>query len=253
MPRRHPFSAIVPTGNERHNIDAVLASVAFADEVMVVDSFSTDGTAERAAELSARVLQRDYGYSASQKNWAIPQAKHEWILLVDADERVSPELRSEIESILSQERITERSFWIKRKNYFLGKPVRFSGWQGDKVLRLFHRDCRYADKRVHAEIENGAPEGRLKAPLIHHTADSLKAYLPKWDRYSTWKAEMAFAEGVRPNAWHFWVEPAWRFIKHYVVGLGILDGYRGLLISYLEAVSVRQRYRKLRAMRKARS
>ncbi len=253
MPRRHLLSAIVPTGNERHNIDGVLASVAFADERIVVDSFSTDGTAERARELADRFLQREYGYSASQKNWAIPQASHDWVLLLDADERVTPELQAEIENILSREHITERSFWIKRKNYFLGKPVRFSGWQGDKVLRLFRKECRYADKRVHAEIENGAPSGTLRHPLIHHTAETLEAYLPKWNRYSTWKAEMAFARGVKPNAWHFYAEPAWRFFKHYVLRLGILDGYRGLLISYLEAKSVHLRYVKLRRMRRARA
>lgn len=247
-PRKHRLTALVPTGNERHNIDAVLASVAFADERLVVDSFSTDGTAERARAVADRVLQRTYEYSASQKNWAIPQAQNGWVLLVDADERVTPELQAEIEGILAQDVIAERSFWIKRKNHFLGKPVRFSGWQGDKVIRLFRSDCRYEDKRVHAEIENGAPSGRLQHPLIHHTAESLDAYLPKWDRYSTWKAEMALAKGVKPNAWHFWVEPAWRFFKHYIVQLGILDGSIGWTISRLEAQSVRQRYLKLQRM-----
>jgi len=245
---RQALTVIVPTHNERQHIHAVLASVRFADEVLVVDSYSDDGTAEQAEALADRVIQREYEYSASQKNWAIPQAKHEWILLVDADERVGPELQAEIKRVLSQDLIPEHSFWIKRKNFFLGKHIRYSGWQNDRVIRLFRRDCRYADKRVHAEIENGQPIGTLEAALDHYTASSLRAYLPKWDRYSTWKAEMAFERGVRPNMTHFIAEPGWRFFRHLFFQRGILDGPHGLVIAALESVSVFMRYIKLWGM-----
>lgn len=248
---RRPLTVLIPTGNEIAHVDAVLDSVAWADEVLVVDSFSTDGTAEVARRRADRVLQREYGYSASQKNWAIPQAAHEWILLLDADERVTPALRAEIESVLSREELPERSFWIRRDNRFLGARVRFSGWGRDRVVRLFRRDCRYADRRVHAEIENGAPCGTLRAPLVHHAVTDLDAWVRKQDRYSAWKAEMAFARGVRPRAWRFLLEPAWRFLQRFLVQGGILDGPRGWIISAVEARSVWRRYVLLRALWRA--
>jgi glycosyltransferase involved in cell wall biosynthesis len=236
------LTAIVPAYNESHHLPGVLESVRFADEVLVVDSLSTDGSAEIAERMADRVLYREYGNSASQKNWAIPQAKHEWILLLDADERVSPALRAEIEAVLSRESLPEHAFWMRRKNWFLGKRVRFSGWQNDRVVRLFRKECRYADKRVHSEIILNGPVGQLRAPLLHHTARSLEVYLNKWRRYARWKAEDAFARGVRPGAFHFLVKPTWRFFRQYVLQGGALDGRTGLVISMLESSSILLRY-----------
>ena len=135
------LTAIIPTGNEIHNIEAVIASVKFADEILVVDSFSTDGTFEKAQKLAHKVIRREYQYSASQKNWAIPQATHEWVLLVDADERVTPELETEIKEVLNNP-TTHVAYWIGRNNHFMGERVKFSGWRNDKVIRLFKRDDR---------------------------------------------------------------------------------------------------------------
>ena len=129
-----------------------MQSVAWCDEILVVDSFSTDNTVELAKKYTDRIIQSEYINSASQKNRAIPQATHEWILLVDADERVTPELKTEIQKILSSETIPYDAFWIYRRNYFMGKEIKYSGWQRDKVVRLFKRDtCRYEEKHVHAE------------------------------------------------------------------------------------------------------
>ena len=149
------LTVIVPVGNEAHNIREVLDSVSFADEIMVVDSHSTDDTVAIAKEYTDFIIQREYQYSASQKNWAIPQASHDWILLVDADERVTPELRDEIQSILKENPDPDVvAYWIYRMNHFMGKRIRYSGWQNDKVIRFFRKDkCRYEDKMVHAEIE----------------------------------------------------------------------------------------------------
>ena len=125
------LTAIIPTGNEEHNIVDAIKSVAFADEIMVVDSFSSDRTIELAKPLADIILQREYENSASQKNWAIPQAKHNWILLLDADERVTTKLKKEVLSSINSN--TDYSaFWIKRQHYFMGKKVSFSGWQGDE-------------------------------------------------------------------------------------------------------------------------
>ncbi len=169
------ITAIIPTGNEEHNIVDAIKSLNFANEIMVVDSFSTDNTIALAKPLADTILQREYENSASQKNWAIPQAKYEWILLLDADERVTPELKIEVNNIINSH--TEYSgFWIKRQNYFMGKKVRFSGWQGDKVIRLFKRDeCKYENKHVHAEIISSGKIGILKNKLTHNTFISKEA------------------------------------------------------------------------------
>ncbi len=236
------LTAIVPVFNEVHNLRDVLESVRFADEVMVVDSFSTDGSALLAESLADRVVQREYAYSASQKNWAIPQAAHEWILLVDADERVPEALRTEITALLNRESLPEKAFWIQRRNWFLGKRVRFSGWQNDRVIRLFHRDLRYEDKRVHSEIFAPGGVGTLQNELHHNTARSMEAYLEKWKRYARWKAEEAFAKGVKPGFVQFFLEPPFRFWRQYLLQGGILDGWTGLVICGLEGSSVLLRY-----------
>jgi len=132
------LTAIIPTKNEAHNIVEAIQSVDFADEIIIVDSFSTDETLNLAKPRVTKVIQREYENSASQKNWAIPQAKYDWILILDADERVTQSLREEIQQILSNNP-KESGFWIYRNNHFMGKKVRFSGWQGDKVIRLFKK------------------------------------------------------------------------------------------------------------------
>ncbi len=147
------LSVIIPVGNEIHNIKDVINSVKFADEIIVVDSYSNDGTYEEIKKMNVKVLRRKYEYSASQKNWAIPQAKFDWILLVDADERVSLKLKNEIQEKLKLTKNQNSGYWIGRENYFMGKKVNFSGWQNDGVIRLFRKDsCRYEDKYVHAKL-----------------------------------------------------------------------------------------------------
>lgn len=244
-------TAIIPTKNEAHNIDAVLKSVNWCDEIMVVDSFSTDDTLALATKHTDRIIQSEYINSASQKNRAIPLAKYEWILLVDADERVTPELKNEIQNILSREKIDYDAFWIYRKNYFMGKEIKFSGWQRDKVVRLFKRDsCKYEEKHVHAEIITKGKIGKLKNKLIHNTFKDIFHYLEKLDRYSTWSANDAIKKNIRPNLYHFIIKPGFRFFKHYFLNLGFLDGYAGFMISKLSAQSVFMRYVKLYNMRR---
>ena len=246
----HKITAIIPTFNEAHNIDAVLRSVSWCDEILVVDSFSTDTTVEQALTLATRVIQSEYVNSASQKNRAIPQAEHEWILLVDADERVTPELQQEIQHLLQRDSIPCDAYWIFRKNYFMGKEVRFSGWRGDKVIRFFKRDtCRYEEKSVHAEVVTSGKVGTLKHKFIHNTYKDMMHYMVKWDRYTTWSAQDAYQKGVKPGMFHYVIKPAFRFFKHYIIQLGILDGKVGFIISSLNAGSVFMRYVKLDGMR----
>ncbi len=241
------ITAIIPTYNEEHNIKEAIKSVQWADEILIVDSFSTDNTVSLAKELGARVIQREYEHSASQKNWAIPQATYEWIFLLDADERVDKALQQEITSILKQENIEEVAYWIKRRNFFMGSEIKYSGWQGDKVIRLFKRDeCKYENKSVHAEIICNGKVGMLKSKLIHYTFKDIFHYLEKWDRYTTMSAKDRAERGETPNLYHFLVKPAFRFFQDYFLKLGILDGLTGYILCTLSSMSVFMRYLKVR-------
>lgn len=238
------LTAIIPTGNEAHNIAEAIESVRFADEILVVDSFSTDQTVEIAQRAGAKVIQREYGYSASQKNWAIPQAEHEWILLLDADERIPEALQQEIINTLEQEP-NHDGYWIYRRNFFLGREVKYS-WKDDRVIRLFHRDrCRYEDKHVHAEILAEGSVGELKNSMIHNTYVSIDAYVKKLNRYADWQANDYDKKVGKITAFHLWVKPGFRFFKHYLLKQGFRDGMPGFIIAILQAYAVRMRYIKL--------
>lgn len=244
-PARRPLTAIVPAFNEEETLPGCLKSVAFADELLVVDSFSTDRTVAIAREHGARVIQREYGYSASQKNWAIPQAAHEWILLVDADERVTPALRDEILSIL-EAAPTADAYWVRRDNYFLGRHIRHCGWGSDTVVRLFRRDVsRYQDRQVHAEIDLPGPLPTLRHPLEHHTFRSFAQYWRKLDRYSDWGARQMHLEGRRTGAAGILFRPVGRFIRMYILKLGFLEGAHGMALSLLGAFTVYLKYVRL--------
>lgn len=244
------LTAIIPTGNEAHNIEAVIASVSFADEIMVVDSFSTDNTVELAKKHTDFIIQREYENSASQKNWAIPQANNEWILLVDADERVTPELKEEVLSIINSNP-KEVAFWIYRSNDFMGKRIKYSGWQGDKVIRLFRKSkCKYENKQVHAEIIADGKVGFLKNKLLHNTYHGFDNYIKKIDRYAWWQANDLNKKEITITPFHLIIKPAFRFFKHYIIGRGYLDGLPGFTISYLEAYGVFTRYVKLWLLRR---
>ncbi|MGB1309014.1 MAG: glycosyltransferase family 2 protein [Oceanihabitans sp.] len=245
------ITAIIPTGNEIHNIEAVIASVSFADEILVVDSLSTDGTFEKAQELATKVIRREYQYSASQKNWAIPQAKHEWILLVDADERVTPELKTEILEILKNPKHT--AYWMGRMNHFMGERVHYSGWRNDSVIRLFKRDfCTYEDKHVHAEIITKGTVGNLKNKLYHNTYITFDKYLEKMNRYAWWQAKDYDKKTGTLTPYHFVIKPFWGFFKHYILQSGFRDGVVGLSIGTIQAYVIFMRYVKLWLLRKGR-
>ncbi|TYA65968.1 glycosyltransferase family 2 protein [Seonamhaeicola marinus] len=247
------LTALIPAGNEIHNIEEVIKSVDFADEVLVVDSFSEDGTYEKAKEFATKVLRREYQYSASQKNWAIPQAKYEWILLVDADERVTPELRAEIEKILSAPPADIMAYWIGRNNHFMGERVNYSGWRNDKVIRLFKRDfCRYEDKHVHAEIIVQGNIGKLKEKLYHNTYITFDQYISKMNRYAWWQAKDYHSKTGRLTPYHFVIKPFWGFFKHYVIQSGFRDGIVGFTIGYIQAYVIFMRYVKLWLLRRDR-
>jgi glycosyltransferase involved in cell wall biosynthesis len=243
--RRRALTVIIPTYNEETNLRECLESVAFADDILIVDSFSTDGTLAIASEFDARVLQHEYRYSAHQKNWAIPQAIHAWILLVDADERVTPELREEILEQLETGPAHD-GYWIRRANHFLGRRMRHGGWESDTVIRLFRRDvARYQDRKVHAEIDLPGPLPTLRHPLEHHTLRSFRQYWRKLQRYSEWGAAQMHAEGRRSGIVQILGRPMVRFVKMYLLRLGFLEGMHGLALSMFGAFSVYLKYARL--------
>ncbi|GAB4314504.1 MAG: glycosyltransferase family 2 protein [Candidatus Sumerlaeia bacterium] len=242
---REKLTVIVPTFNEERNIRACLESVRWADEVIVVDSFSTDRTVSIARGLADRVLQHEYVNSAAQKNWAIPQAAHPWVMIVDADERVTPALRDEILGVLADP-AGRCGFRIHRQNHFMGRPVRFCGWQRDDVLRLFRRDCgRYQQRAVHADVLVDGPVGRLRNKLFHNTFDSFDQYMKKFDRYTSWAAQDRARTTRRVGAVHLLLRPLARFVRQYVLYQGFRDGLTGLVICQLAAFSVFMKYARL--------
>lgn len=248
------LTAIITTGNEEHNIRGVLESVSFADEIMVVDSYSKDRTVEIAKEYTNFIIQREFDSYSSQKNWAIPQASHEWILLVDADERITPKLKKEILEVLKSQDIDHYSgFWIHRMNHFMGQKIHYSGWRNDRVIRLFRRDyCRYNDKRVHEEIITEGKVGILKEKMYHNTYVTLDNYFHKISKYASFQAKEYDEKTGRLTPYHFILKPLWGFFKHYILQSGFRDGVPGLVIGYIQGYTVFMRYVKLWLLRKNR-
>lgn len=237
------ITAIIPTFNEEIHIKAAIESVLWCDEIIVVDSFSTDKTVEIVKSFpQVRLLEHEYEHSAAQKNWTIPQASHPWIFLLDADERPTPELVTEVKKVL-KEGSPFSAFWIYRRNHFMGKRINYSGWQSDKVIRLFKRDeCKYQNKHVHAEVETTGKISILTEKLIHYTYKDVNSYLKKADRYTTWGALDRFEKfqktGKRVGLGYLFFRPFGRFLRHYLLRLGVLDGTHGFVVSALAAYNV---------------
>jgi len=245
------ITAIIPTYNEAHNIAAAIETVSWCDEIIVVDSFSKDETIEIAKSKGAKVLSHEYEHSAAQKNWVIPQAKHEWILLLDADERMSPKLNAEIQKMLQENSMKFDAYWIRRENHFLGKKINYSGWQNDKVIRFFKRDtCKYEDKKVHAEVITSGGISILKNRIVHYTYKDFNHYMEKVHRYTTLSAKDHASKTGKVTLYHLLIKPFARFVKHYIFNLGILDGKEGFIISRLSAYSIFLRYVKLSRIQK---
>jgi glycosyltransferase involved in cell wall biosynthesis len=248
------ISVIFTTFNEAHNIKAAIDSVfEWSDDIIVVDSFSSDETIDIIKSYtSIRLFQRKYEGPANQKNWAIPQAKHSWVLLMDADERTTSEMRLEIEETLkgSQSQIFD-CYWMGFTHYFMGKQVQYSGWQNDKTIRLIQRDkCRYNDNRVHEEINmEGLNVGYIKNKFQHFTFKDIQHFVAKQERYARWSAEDHDAKTGRITYFHLFFKPFFRFFKHFVLKKGFLDGKVGFIISAVAAWSVFLRYVYLREKR----
>ena len=252
--KRKKITAIIPAGEEVQQIRDAIESVRWADEILVVvDAASHDGTAAAAASsgTGVHVLTHEYLHSAAQKNWAIPRASHDWIFLLDADERVTPELRGEVLALMESGPDRD-AYWIYRRNVFLGRVMRHGGQQTDKVVRLFSRACRYQDREVHAEIEGYHTVGTLHGKIEHHTFRGWEHYMRKFDRYTTLGAQQDFKDGKRAGFGNVVLRPIHRFLKQYIFRLGFLDGIPGAVSAYLGAFGVFMKYAKLWDLERAR-
>jgi len=237
-PARPRLSAIITTFNEEHNIVDCIRSLEWCDEIMVVDSYSTDRTCELIRQFpEVQLYQRVYHGSAAQKNWAIERAKHDWILIFDADERCTGKLRAEIESLLAGGPKYD-SYTIRRRVYFFDKKIRFSGWQHDEVVRLFRRgEAYYPNRRVHADMITAGPTPRLDNALDHYMVYDLDEYIQRLTKYGIWGAAQHWKEGRKSGVFQFLGRPIWRFLRTYFLQLGILDGYHGMIFCTLQAYS----------------
>jgi glycosyltransferase involved in cell wall biosynthesis len=228
------LTVLIPCKDERRNIRPCIESVrGLADELLIADSGSTDDTLDIVHQVGGcRIIEREYINSANFKNWAIPQARYEWVLLVDADERITPELASEIRQVLESPPADKDGFWIARVGHYLGYRINHCGWDRDDVIRLFRRDrCRYQDRWVHAEVDLPAGRvGKLKHPMMHYTMWDSDKYLYKLNRYAGWGALNMRDAGRRPSLFAMLTRAPLRFLQLYFFRLGFLDGVPGFQI-----------------------
>lgn len=246
------ISALVITLNEARNIASVIKNLNFADEIIVVDSFSDDDTASIAKSCpKVKVFQNPFQDFTKQRNFALNKANNEWILFLDADERVTEPLQQEIvETVNSSE--TADAYFFYRKFMFENTPLHYSGWQTDKNIRLFKKSkSKYTEERlVHEVLKVDGKVSSLKNKLIHYSYSDYDSYKKKMISYARLKAKELMIKGIKPNAFHYLVKPLYKFLYGYVIRLGFLDGKKGFIICYLNALSVYKRYPILKELSK---
>ena len=239
------LSVIVITKNEAANIRACLESVQFADQMVVLDSGSTDATCKIAQELGAEVSLNDnwLGFGI-QKNRAMALARCEWVLSIDADERLPPALQDAIKAALVAPQFDVYS--IPRLSSYCGQYIRHSGWYPDRVVRLFRRGtAEFSDELVHEKVVTSRPVGRIEADMLHDSFANFESVLDKVNRYSTAGAQVLYEKGRRASPGKALAHGAWAFIRTYFLRLGFLDGQMGLVLAISNAEGTYYRYLKL--------
>lgn len=244
---RAPLSACIVAFNEADRIAACLASLAFCDEVVVVDSHSSDATREIAAAHGARVIERDWPGYRAQKQFALEACTHDWVLCLDADEVVGASLRGEIESLRERGFDTGvAGYSMPRCTEYFGRMIRRGAWYPDRKLRLAdRRRARWGGREIHEKMHADGPVRKLAGELEHHSYRDLADQLARLERYAELMARALHAEGRRARWWNLWLNPAWRGFRDLVLKRGILDGWRGFAIATIEMNYVRQKFLKL--------
>jgi hypothetical protein len=247
---RPSLSVAIITRDEAHSVRACLESVAWADEIIVLDSGSTDATVEICTSLGARVEITDWPGFGAQKNRAIQHCRNDWILSLDADERVTPALRTEIEQAMAlpQDQV---AFRMPRLSSYCGRTMRHGGWWPDHVVRLFRRGhARFSDDLVHERLLVEGPIGTLKEPLLHESYLDLEEVLEKVNRYSSAGAQRLAGAGVRGSMTRAVSHGLWAFVRTYLLRAGFLDGREGLMLAISNAEETYYRYLKLMLLRR---
>ena len=240
------LSVIIITRDEEEAIGAALESAAFADEIVLVDSGSRDRTVEIARSRGARVIQTtDWPGFGAQKNRALDHATRDWVFSLDADERVTPELRAEIEAVVKGAP-AEDAYDVPRLSSYCGRYMRHGGWWPDHVTRLFRREkARFSDDLVHERLVVSGSTGRLKGHLLHEAFEDFEEVLRKVDDYSSANAQMMHARGKRGSLASAILHGGWAFFRTYVLRAGFLDGRHGFMLAVSNAEGTYYRYLKL--------
>ncbi|WP_222984680.1 glycosyltransferase family 2 protein [Flagellimonas meishanensis] len=249
---KQKLSALIITYNEMGYIEKCIESVSFADEILVVDSYSTDGTFEYLQNHpKVRVLQNPFENFTAQKSFTLKHASNDWILFVDADEIVTDALQKEITQTINNPNACE-AYWFYRRFMFQNEPLHFSGWQTDKNHRLFRKSkAKFTDRKiVHETLEVNGNSCVLKEKLVHYCYKNYEDYKGKMLKYGQLKAKEAFYKEKHFNYFLMVFKPLWKFFNHYVLRLGFLDGKKGVIVSYLNALGVLERFRELKRLEK---
>ena len=245
-----PLSAVLITRNAASVLEPCLESLAFADEIVIVDSGSSDRTPEIARARGARLVAKEWLGYGRQKQFAVEQAKHDWVLCVDADERVSPELAASIAAAMAAP--VSPVYRMPRRNRFLGRWLLHGEGYPDWSPRLFNRqNARWSDDLVHEKVLYAVTPGTLSGDLMHDSSDDLAAYLDRQNRYTTLAARQAYELGRRSGVLHLLFSPVVRFFKFYILRLGFLDGVPGLLHISIGCMNSYMKYAKLLELHKA--
>jgi glycosyltransferase involved in cell wall biosynthesis len=240
------LAGIILTYNEEHHIEECIASLRWADEVIVFDSFSTDRTVELSQRAGARVLQHRFENYGAQRNAALDAVATDWVFFVDADERVTPELAQEVREKLATAG-PERGWWVPRHNYIFGRLTRGAGWYPDYQLRVLCRaNARYTpDRPVHEEVILDGEAGYLTSPLIHYNYQNVAQFIAKQERYTDFEAVIRFGKGLRPKPWTYLTGAFRQFWWRFVTLHGYTDGLHGLRLSLLMAYYEYQTWRRV--------
>lgn len=240
------LSVIIIALNEEANIADCLESVRWADELILVDSGSTDRTVEIARRYTDRILTVSWSGYGATRNFALDQASGEWVLWLDADERVTPELAGEIQAVVRDGSAQTEAYSVPRRAFFLGRWIKHCGWYPSRVIRLFRRDsARFSDHRVHERLVMDGPAGRLEHDILHFTDPDLHHYFVKFNRYTSLAAEDLRQRGKSFSLFDLLGRPPFMFLKTYVFRLGFLDGMQGFVLCVLSSLYVFTKYAKL--------
>jgi len=244
------ISAVIIAKNEEKNIRRCLNSVRWADEVVVVDTGSSDGTPDIVRQMGARLFEIEWAGYGRAKNFAADQAKSKWILSLDADEEISESLAAEIKDIITSDTHAD-GYFIPRRTLFLGRWIKHSRWYPDYVLRLYRREKgEISLSAVHEKISVNGETARLKNPIHHYSYPDVSTFLGKFEKYSSLGAEKLHQKGVRFSVSKALLSTLAAFYRHYISGAGFLDGVDGFLIAVLSASGTIAKYRKLRKIEK---